>query len=82
MEAIPAYTSLYFIEEVCPLAMKPDDGAGCQDARLFASLAAAEPRPRMHAASDAIRQPYARSVSLSRPALGRGDPPGRTTCME
>lgn len=65
LDAIPTYTSPYLIEEECPVVMKPDDGAGCQDTRLFASLADAETWTLMHAARGCIYQPYVPGDPLS-----------------
>ncbi len=65
VEAIPTYTSPYLIEEECPVVMKPDDGAGCQDTRLFASLTDAETWTLMHAARGCIYQPYVPGEPLS-----------------
>ncbi|HNA29258.1 MAG TPA: ATP-grasp domain-containing protein [Thiobacillaceae bacterium] len=72
VEAIPTYTSPYLIEEECPVVMKPDDGAGCQDTRLFACLADAESWSRMHTAPGCIYQPYVPGEPLSLSLLCAG----------
>lgn len=65
---IPTYTSPYLMVRENSVVMKPDDGAGCQDTHLFASLEAAEEWTLAHTADGQVFQPYiagvARSLSL------------------
>ncbi len=65
---IPAHASPYLMIEDGPVVMKPDDGAGCQDTRLFPSLEAAEDWTLAHRCGGRIFQPFvagpARSLSL------------------
>ncbi|MEW5789298.1 MAG: ATP-grasp domain-containing protein [Pseudomonadota bacterium] len=63
--AIPCYTSPHFMEEECAVVMKPDDGAGCQDTLLFASVAKAQAWSRQHATGGCIFQPYVAGDALS-----------------
>lgn len=65
---IPVHASPYLMIEEGPVVMKPDDGAGCQDTRLFPSLEAAEDWTLTHACENLVFQPFvagpARSLSL------------------
>lgn len=65
---IPAYASPYLMIEDGPIVMKPDDGAGCQDTRLFANLEEAEAWTLTNSAAGYIFQPFvsgqARSLSV------------------
>ena len=62
---IPTYTSPHLIEEECPVVMKPDDGAGCQDTRLFPSRADAEAWNLAHARAGQVFQRYVPGEALS-----------------
>ena len=65
---IPAHASPYRMRGESAVVMKPDDGAGCQDTRLFPSLEAAEDWLLAHPRDGRIFQPFvagpARSLSL------------------
>ncbi len=65
---VPTYSSPYLIVEDGPVVMKPDDGAGCLDTRVFDNLEAAEVWTLLHPAEDRLFQPYVagqpRSLSL------------------
>ncbi len=65
IETIPTYTSPYLMEEECPVVTKPDDGAGCQDTRLFPTLADAEAWNLMRACPGHVYQPYVPGEALS-----------------
>lgn len=65
---IPVHASPYLMVEECAVVMKPDDGVGCQDTRLFPSLEAAEDWTLAHPCENRVFQPFvagpARSLSL------------------